>query len=166
VFVSEASSKPVPTAAQAHKAAGFKAIITYKFLKASLMLGVALWLTLAPHSAYRTLDALARDFDEGGLIFGRLGRWIHDHLSNTFVAHGAILAWLDSISSAVEGGLLLSGKTWAEWVVIISLALLLPFEAHSIWHRPSVGKVAVLGANALIVGYLARAQLLRARAKH
>jgi len=144
---------------------GFKAIITYKFVKAALMLGVALWLTFAPGSAFRTLDALARDFDEGGLIFGRLGHWIHDHLSNTLVAHGAILAWLDSVSSAVEGGLLFSGKPWAEWIVIVSLALLLPFEARSIWHRPSIGKVVVLSANALIVGYLARTQLLRARAK-
>src|ERR1700743_790404 len=35
---------------------GFRLIITYKFCKAALMFGVALWLTIAPAAAYRTLE--------------------------------------------------------------------------------------------------------------
>ena len=143
---------------------GFKLIITYKFCKAALMLGVALWLTTAPGSAYRSLQFVARELAEGGAAFARAGHWIREHLSNSFVIRGAILAWLDSVSSALEGFLLLSGKTWAEWIVIVGLACLLPFEVLSLEHRPGLGKVVVLLANLLIVAYLARLQLRKARA--
>jgi hypothetical protein len=138
---------------------GFKLIITYKFCKAALMVGVALWLTIAPGAAYRTLVEVARELAEGGAVFGRAGRWIHDHLSNTMVFRGAILAWLDGASSALEGFLLYSGKAWAEWIVILGLACLLPFEIGSIEHRPGPLKFVVLGMNVLIVAYLVRARL-------
>jgi uncharacterized membrane protein (DUF2068 family) len=161
-------SEPLPAPpAAAHiderQRVGFRLIITYKFCKAALMLGVALWLTISPGSAYRTLELLARELTEGGLAFGRAGRWIQEHLSNSIIVRGAILAWLDSVTSALEAGLLLSGKTWAEWVVILGLAALLPFEVLSIVHHPVIGKFVVLGANLLIVLYLAREQLRKVR---
>jgi uncharacterized membrane protein (DUF2068 family) len=126
------------------------------------MFGVAVWLTTAPGAAFRTLELLARELTEGGAAFARAGHWIQEHLSHTFVLRGALLAWLDSISSAVEAFLLLSGKTWAHWIVILGLACLLPFELLSIMHRPGVGKALVLAANVLIVAYLAREQLRQA----
>ncbi len=166
------SSTPIPqpaprssdqAAAQREKL-GFRLIIGYKFAKAALMFGVALWLTIAPGEAYRTLDFMARELVEGGAAFARLGNWIHAHLSNNIVLRGAVLAWVDSVSSAVEGFLLLSGRTWAQWIVIVGLAGLLPFEIASIVHHPRVGKFAVLAANLAIVAYLARGQILKARA--
>ena len=162
-------SEPLPAAPPAtpvdkHQHAGLRLIIGYKFCKAALMLGVALWLTISPDSAYRTMELLARELTEGGLVFGRAGRWIQEHLSNSIIIRGAILAWLDSATSALEAGLLLSGKSWAQWVVIVGLAALLPFEVLSIIHHPVIGKFVILGANVLIVAYLAREQLLRARA--
>ena len=138
---------------------GFKLIIAYKFCKAALMFGVALWLTIAPGAAYRTLEGLARELAEGGVVFARIGHWIHDHLSHTLVFRGAILAWLDGASSALEGFLLYSGKAWAEWIVILGLACLLPFEIASIIHHPGLAKFIVLGVNILIVLYLTRARL-------
>jgi uncharacterized membrane protein (DUF2068 family) len=141
---------------------GFKLIITYKFCKAALMFGVALWLTAAPGAAYRTLEEVARELAEGGAVFGRAGHWIRDHLSNSLVFRGAILAWLDGASSALEGFLLYSGKAWAEWLVILGLACLLPFEIASIVRHPGPAKFIVLGANILIVLYLARARLRQA----
>lgn len=151
-------SKPEP------ERVGFRLIIGYKFAKAALMFGVALWLTTAPGAAFRTLELLARELADGGAVFARAGHWIQAHLTHTFVLRGALLAWLDSSSSAVEGFLLLSGKPWAHWIVILSLAALLPFEVLSLEHRPGTGKVLVLLVNALIVAYLARGQILRARA--
>jgi hypothetical protein len=143
---------------------GFRLIIGYKFCKAALMFGVAVWLTTAPGAAFRTLESLARELAEGGAAFGRAGHWIQAHLTSTFVLRGALLAWLDSLSSAIEGFLLLSGKPWAHWIVIVGLAALLPFELLSLEHRPGIGKVLVLLANVAIVVYLARGQILRARA--
>jgi hypothetical protein len=146
------------------QSAGFKLIIGYKFVKAAVMFGVALWLTTAPGSAFRMLNLVARDLAEGGAAFARLGHWLQIHLSSNVVVRGAQLAWLDSVSSAVEGFLLLSGKTWAQWVVIVGLACLIPFEILSIEHRPGIAKFVVLGVNAAIVAYLAWVQVRKARA--
>jgi uncharacterized membrane protein (DUF2068 family) len=143
---------------------GFRLIIGYKFAKAATMFAVALWLTTAPGAAYRTLEFLARELTEGGAAFGRAGQWINAHLSSNIVVRGAMLAWLDSLSSAIEGFLLMSGKTWAQWIVIGGLACLIPFEILSIEHRPGVVKALVLVANALICLYLARGQLRKSRA--
>jgi uncharacterized membrane protein (DUF2068 family) len=143
---------------------GFRLIIGYKFVKAVVMFGVALWLTTAPGAAFRTLNLLARELAEGSAAFARAGHWLQAHLSSSIMVRGALLAWLDSLSSAAEAFLLLSGKSWAEWIVIVGLALLLPFEMLSIEHRPSLVKFLVLGANALIVAYLARIQIQKARA--
>ena len=160
------SVEPDPSPARPHgqrtaerQRLGFKLIIAYKFCKAALMFGVALWLTIAPGAAYRTLEVFARELAEGGAVFGRAGHWIRDHLSSSLVFRGAILAWLDGASSALEGFLLYSGKAWAEWIVILGLACLLPFEIASIEHRPGLVKFVVLGVNVLIVAYLARARL-------
>jgi uncharacterized membrane protein (DUF2068 family) len=142
---------------------GFRLIVGYKFVKAALMLAVAIWLTAVPGSAYRLLTELARELAEGGAAFGRMGHWIQHHLSSTFMVRGAILAWLDSLSSALEGALLLSGKPWAHWIVILGLACLLPFEILSLEHRPGIGKVLVLVANVAIVVYLARGEIRKAR---
>jgi uncharacterized membrane protein (DUF2068 family) len=155
---------PAESTAEPREQIGFRLIIGYKFAKAALMFGVALWLTIAPGEAYRTLDFMARELVEGGAAFARLGNWIHAHLSNNIVLRGAVLAWVDSVSSAVEAFLLLSGKTWAQWIVIVGLAGLLPFEVASILHHPRIGKFAVLAANLAIVAYLARGQILKARA--
>ena len=154
------SSTPVPS-----KQLGFRLIIGYKFAKAALMFCVALWLTIAPGEAYRSLDFLARELVEGGAAFAGAGNWIHAHLSNNIVLRGAVLAWLDCASSAAEGFLLLSGKTWAQWIVIVGLACLLPFEIASIVHHPRIGKFVVLAANLAIVAYLARAQVQKGRIK-
>lgn len=158
-------SSSAAAAAEVRRHLGFRLIIAYKFAKAALMFCVALWLTIAPGEAYRSLDFLARELVEGGAAFARLGNWIHAHLSSNIVLRGAVLAWLDCVSSALEGFLLLSGRTWAQWIVIVGLACLLPFEILSIVHHPRVGKFLVLAANIAIVAYLARGQILEARAR-
>lgn len=129
------------------------------------MFGVAVWLTMAPAAAYRTLALLAHDLVEGSAAFARVGRWINEHLSDSIVLKGAGLAWLDGLSSAIEGFLILSGKSWAAWIVIVGLACLIPFEILSIEHRPDVTKFLVLLVNVLIVAYLARGQIRKARVR-
>ncbi len=167
------SSTPIPEnpphsaqeeAAEQRGHLGFRLIIAYKFAKAALMFGVALWLTIAPGEAYRTLDFIARELVEGGAAFARFGNWIHAHLSNTIVLRGAVLAWLDCVSSAVEGFLLLSGRTWAQWIVIVGLAspaaVRDPLDRTS---HPRIGKFVVLAANLAIVAYLAWGQIQKGK---
>ena len=116
------------------------------------MLILAVWLTLAPAAAYRSLDALAHELAEGGAAWARAGAWFQEHLTHRVMAGGALLAWLDSTSTAIEGFLLLSGKSWAQWIVAAGLACLLPVELLSLDHRPSATKLMVFIANAAIIG--------------
>jgi hypothetical protein len=139
---------------------GLRLIIAYKFVKAPIMLTLALWLTLAPGPAFRTLGRLAHELAEGGIAWARAGAWLQANLTHRVVAEGAVLAWFDSVSTAIEGALLSIGSSWAEWIVAIGLACLLPIEALSLEHRPGLGKFLVLLANAAIVIYLVRRRTL------
>jgi uncharacterized membrane protein (DUF2068 family) len=143
---------------------GLRMIIAYKFIKAPIMLILALWLTFAPGAAYRTLDRLAHDLAEGGAAWSHAGAWMQAHLSSGVVARGAMLAWFDSVSTAIEGILLFTGSSWGEWIVAIGLACLIPIELLSLEHRPSAIKLIVLLANAAIVVYLVRRRIPGKRA--
>ena len=82
-----------------------------------------------------------------------------------------ILTWLSGLSEsrvhafrivtltyaavfAVEGVGLWMQRRWAEWLTSIITASLIPLELWELFHRPSLGIVLVLIANALIAGYL------------
>jgi len=129
------------------------------FVKGPAMLILALWLTIAPGAAYRSLDTLAFELAQGGYLLARAGVWLQAHLTHQVVTEGAALAWLDSVTTFIEGFLLLNGSPWAEWVVTIAVALLLPLEVLSLLHRPGVTKLLLLIANAAIVVYLVRRRL-------
>ena len=144
----------------AERPLGLRLIVGYKFAKAFGLLGLALWLTIAPGSAYRSLDSLAREFAEGGFVWAGAGRWIHAHLTGRSIAQGAILAWLDTFVTAAEGALLLSGWPWAEWIVIFWIAALIPVEIVSLVHTPGALRAIILAVNAAVVVYLVRRRLL------
>jgi len=143
--------------------AGLRLIVGYKFAKAPIMLVLALWLTAAPDSVLRSMEFLARELADGGMIWSRLGAWIQAHLTGTAMTEAAVLAWLDAASTALEGILLLTGKAWAEWIVVVSLASLVPLELLSMETRPGLLKSAVLVINVAIVIYLVRRRTRKRR---
>lgn len=147
----------------AQRQLGVRLIIVYKFAKAPLMFGLAVWLTAAPGEAQRSLDWLAREIAEAGAIWARAGAWTEGHLTSGVMTGGAVLAWLDGVASAIEGMLLLSGRPWAEWIVIFELACLLPVELLAVESQPDMGRFIVLAVNAAIVFYLARRRVRRRR---
>jgi uncharacterized membrane protein (DUF2068 family) len=55
---------------------------------------------------------------------------------------------------AVEGVGLWMQKRWAEWLTTIVTASLIPLEIWEFFHRPNLGKAAVVIANTAIVAYL------------
>jgi uncharacterized membrane protein (DUF2068 family) len=55
---------------------------------------------------------------------------------------------------AVEGVGLWFRKRWAEWLTTVITGSLIPFEIWEFFHRPNLGKAAVVVANAAIVAYL------------
>lgn len=62
----------------------------------------------------------------------------------------------------VEGGGLLLRRRWAEYMTVISTALLLPLEVYEVAREPHGRRIALLVANVLIVVYLV-ANLWRTR---
>jgi uncharacterized membrane protein (DUF2068 family) len=55
---------------------------------------------------------------------------------------------------AIEGVGLIGGWHWAEWLVVITTSLLLPYEVYEMIHRASWLKAGVILLNVLVVLYL------------
>jgi uncharacterized membrane protein (DUF2068 family) len=130
------------------------------------MLPVAVWLTVAPALAYRVAVEGVQQIAECGAGCLPIARWLHLHLTGQTVHEAALLAWMDAAWTALEGILLLTGRSWGQWMVVWGLALLLPFEAWSVWQRPGPVPSILLAANALIVIYLVRTSRHNSRPLH
>lgn len=141
---------------------GIRVIIGYKLVKAPIVLGLALWSSVAPHSAVHVAERIVHEIAEGGATLARFAYCTRGYLTAGFAIDAAILAWVDGVSTAVEGGLLLlNGSVWGEWVVVAALAALVPVEALSLERHPSVIRWGVLTINALIVAYLGSRRLTK-----
>jgi uncharacterized membrane protein (DUF2068 family) len=68
------------------------------------------------------------------------------------VATGAL--FLDGVTTGLEWYALKRGKTWGEWLVVGTMASLLPFEVVSFVREHHTGRLVVLVGNLLAVGYL------------
>ncbi len=139
-----------------------KLIIAYKLGRALLAAGLAVWVIRWPDGAMNIVARFASELSDTHSILSRLGAWIQARLSPSRERTTALLLSLDAAASCVEGLLLLSGRPWAEWVVVGSLGLLIPFELLTLEARPSVLKLVVVTVNVAVVGYLVR-ERLRAR---
>src|SRR5258708_16010368 len=101
------------------------------------MLALAIWLTVAPRSAYHVAEQLADQLSAASSIWVRLGEWIEQHLSTRIFRWAAVLAWLDAISTGLEAIVLLIGKAWGEWLVVVGLTALLIPARPSLVRRPT-----------------------------
>ena len=157
---------------EARRPVGMTAIITYKFVKAPISLSIAVALTFAPALAYAEVMHLIAQMSELGLLMARVAHWLRHHLSQDLTSRAALLAWLDGLSTGIEGILLATGKGWAEWVVVAVLACLVPFELVGFIRHTTPLRAIVLVVNVLVVAYLAWRRLeaerahLRARHSH
>jgi len=150
---------------RAPRTLGLKLIIGYKLVKAPVMLALAIWLTVAPHSAYQLADQIADQLSTASALWARLGDWIEHHLSTRIFRWGAVLAWLDAITTGLEAILLLIGKAWGEWLVVIGLTVLFVPEVLSLERKPGWVKAGILLVNAAVVAYLGARRFRAARAK-
>ena len=119
------------------------------------MLALAIWLTVAPDNVYHLAARIAHQLSEASALWVRLGRWLEQNLSVRLVRWGAVLAWVDSVTTGLEATLLLIGKAWGEWLVTFGLAVFLIPELLSLERRPSWGRLFVLVVNGAVVVYLA-----------
>jgi hypothetical protein len=142
---------------------GLELIIAYKALKAPLMLGVGIWLTIAPSQAYEIAEWVAEELTSAGRLWSPLGQWIATHLSWRTLRVGAVLAFLDGLITLAEVVLLVLRKPWSEWLVAFSVGSLLPFELLSVVRRPRPGKLAVFAINVAVFVYLVRRRINQPR---
>jgi uncharacterized membrane protein (DUF2068 family) len=134
---------------------GLRLIIAYKVVKAPLALLLALYLTWKTPSALHVSRVLAHELSEGGAVLVKLALWLEKYVTPRALSRVAAVAWLDGALTAIEAFLLWRGHALGEWVVVVGLALLLPFEVAALAHRPSAIRAVVLLLNAGIVLYLA-----------
>jgi len=129
-------------------------VIAYKFVKAPLMLALAMVLTFDRAGAYAVAQRAASALAAEGSVFMGIGEWFHAHLTMHAVAASAVIAWLDALTTFAEGTLLAMGRVWGEWVVSLGLWALVPFEAAALAQRPDLPRTAVLIVNAAVAAYL------------
>jgi uncharacterized membrane protein (DUF2068 family) len=130
-------------------------IILYKLLKGGVVLTLALWLTLLGDHVHDVMLQLLHEVATRGPLALRFADWLEPRSTVHALATARWVAWLDGTTTLVEGLLLHQGHAWAEWVVVVGAALLIPFELLAVAHHPTPLKVLVLLGNAAIVAYLA-----------
>jgi len=118
------------------------------------MLALALALTFVPVRSVGFARHLSVELSETGPLGWRLAHWIGPHLTQGVEHKAAALAWVDAVSTFVEGLLLLSGSAWGEWIVVAGLGLLLPLELVSFVRHPRLVRALLLLGNAAVVAYL------------
>lgn len=131
-----------------------KLIIAYKLIKAIAGGSLVVWITLWQQGATDVVERFATDLSHTHAIWSRAGEWLQANISPSTERTVAMLLLLDATTTGLEGVLLLSGRAWAEWVVVFSVGLFVPLELVSLDHKPSALKLVVLSINVAMVVYL------------
>jgi uncharacterized membrane protein (DUF2068 family) len=139
-------------------------IILYKLVKASLGIAFSalLWGLLFAGSTAWVLG-LAADVRHHVTAAWSI------QLADAFVSaaskrHLEVLAAalaLDGAATFFEWYALRTGRPWGAWLVVLTTASLLPFEAIAIVRHRRAGRVVLLLVNVAIVAYLARRTLMK-----
>jgi uncharacterized membrane protein (DUF2068 family) len=138
--------------------AALRAVITYKWVKGSVQILLALALSVTLVLGYG---------DE-------LGDWAHDFRTHATRAYAVILArgmervtspkgmqvtlaalWIDGLVTCLEGWALHRRKRWGSWLVVGVSGSLLPFELVVLVRHVRWSRVLVLVVNAAVVAFLA-----------
>ena len=75
-------------------------------------------------------------------------------LANGHLRTTGLVALFYSAVLFTEGTGVYFQRRWGEFLMIFATSTLIPFEAHHLWIRPSVGATFVLGINCFIVWFL------------
>jgi uncharacterized membrane protein (DUF2068 family) len=137
---------------------GLKCIVAFKLAKATFLLLVAFGAFAAIHrdvheSAVHCVRWCGLDPTEGKIehVLSKLTGLTPHRLAE--VGAGAIVF---ACFVLVEAWGLWNRRVWAELLTIVATSLLVPVEVYELCRHPSLGKVAMLLVNVLIVLYLAR----------
>ena len=132
-----------------------KVIAFFKLVKALLLIGVGLGALKLLNPA--TADHFQRWASNLAWRLGPRADFVHHGLSrlqDSQLRTAGIVAFLYAGLFAVEGVGLWRAKRWAEYLTIIATSSFVPFEIYELAKHASWPRVATLGSNLLLVGYL------------
>jgi uncharacterized membrane protein (DUF2068 family) len=132
-------------------------IIAYKLVRAALALAAAA--TLVAFVGTGRSELLRQWAD--GLRHHFASHWaavVSERIVTALTPHHLWLAatalTLDGLLVLLEGWALWSGRAWGSWIVVLSTAALLPFEALGLWRHPRLGRLLLLLGNLAVAVYL------------
>jgi uncharacterized membrane protein (DUF2068 family) len=135
---------------------GIRVIVAYKLVKAAVQLALAPGVYLLSRTAADRLHAFAERLCEEAVSPPAL-RLAHALLrvsSPRFLAVVAVALVVDGVISLVEGWALHRRLWFAEWMIVVATAGLLPLELTALVRHPHPGHALVVAANLAIVVYL------------
>ncbi|MDB5296201.1 MAG: hypothetical protein JWO31_2184 [Phycisphaerales bacterium] len=157
----EPTAPPVPAAAPRRPPgdAALRAIAAFKLCKTAglIVLGIGL-ARLIGHDGPGEREAARALIDR--VPHGSHGHLVHRLLAEirllppTTLKVLAVGAFVYAGLYAVEGAGLLLRRRWAEWMVVVTTALLLPVEVYELARKPNAVRAAVFVLNAATVAYL------------
>lgn len=143
-----------------------RSIALFKLFKASVLLAVmATGFALIRHEPTQMLTHWALSFhvDPDNYYLHRVLAWLL-HINVKHLELFAVGTGLYALLFALEGVGLWLMQPWAEYLTILSTAVLLPLEGYEVVHHASLTKFVVLLLNTAIVAYLIERAQARATA--
>jgi uncharacterized membrane protein (DUF2068 family) len=158
--MTELSSTPVPAtpAAKTNRLTTLQLIAIFKLAKALVLLVIGFSLVVL-HLRQAWLDRLI-DWtdDELMLVHSHIAKILMEKFENALLGEHlrttGVLALIYGAVLTVEGLGVYFKKRWAEYLMIVATASLIPLEVYHFIHKPSVVKVIVILLNVAVVGYL------------
>ncbi len=137
-----------------------KLIALFKIGKGVLLLCFGLSVLLL-NSRPAWIDAVSDWIDDEALVVhGKAAHFVlvrlQEVLAGGALHAAAVIALFYSAVLFTEGIGVYLQKRWAEFLMIIATAALIPLEVRHLYHRPSIGAVVVLLVNCFIVWFLYR----------
>jgi uncharacterized membrane protein (DUF2068 family) len=133
-------------------------IVGYKLVKAAAEIVIGLLLLLGSAQVIHELRELAASVRAHATAAWSiaLAEWLVRAETGRNLAIVGAASLFDGAFSLVEGWALHRGFRWGRWLVIVATSGLLPFELVALLRHVTVGRLALLLANVLIVLVLLR----------
>jgi len=137
-----------------------KIIALFKTAKGLLLLALGFSLIVLNSRTY-WMDAISDWADDELLVVhSKTLHYLLNQLQNALAGGHLRTTGLLALSySAVlftEGVGVYLQQRWAEFLMILATGALIPFEAHHLWAKPSLGATVILAVNCFIVWFLYR----------
>lgn len=139
---------------------GLELIALYKFIKAIILLIIGIGLMfvtqhdgwLAAVIAWADEELMLPHSKVALFLMEKFTQFVHgDNLVTT-----GVLALVYAVVLMVESIGVYMEQRWAEVLMVVASAGLIPFEIYHMWHKPSVTKVVIILCNIALVWYLYR----------